>query len=218
MHEVSDLPGTLIVFNHPMWDQAGVGSDVYRRAVRDFVHRYGSEIHALELNGMRSGAENQQVVELFQETGIPLVAGGDRHGSEPAAMLNVTNSITFEGFVDEIRSAGTSQVVVMPQYRGPVGARVLATIREVLSDQPEHSLGWTRWSDRVFRVGDDGNTRSYSDLFAQYSEPVPTRVSVSLIHLASSLVERTGVCQIFAKSPEFAVFEHSVGEKVLAHR
>jgi hypothetical protein len=32
-----------------------------------------------------------------------IISGGDRHGCEPSAVLNLTNAKTFSEFIDEIR-------------------------------------------------------------------------------------------------------------------
>jgi hypothetical protein len=73
-------PSVLIVLNHPLWDQAGIGIERHRAVVRTFLEDAGDRIHALELNGLRPCGENQQVVALAAEGDRTLISGGDRHG------------------------------------------------------------------------------------------------------------------------------------------
>jgi hypothetical protein len=82
-------PRTLVVFNHPCWDEEGIGAE---------RHRYRLYIHALELNNLRPWSENREAARLARATGIPLISGGDRHARQPNAVLNVTNASSFEEF------------------------------------------------------------------------------------------------------------------------
>ena len=41
----------------------------------------------------------------------------------------------------------------------PFALRILQNIEEILSDQPNHALGWRRWNDRTFYRYDDGSIR-----------------------------------------------------------
>jgi hypothetical protein len=96
-------PSVLIVLNHPYWDAESLGPEVHRRALRSFLERYQPLLHALELNGMRSRRENREVLALGEEVGMPVISGGDRHGCEPNAALNLTRAATFDEFVREVR-------------------------------------------------------------------------------------------------------------------
>ena len=40
----------------------------------------GECIHAVELGGLRSWDENQRALDFASQVGLPVVAGGDRHG------------------------------------------------------------------------------------------------------------------------------------------
>ncbi len=48
-------PSTLLVFNHPMWDEKLIGAALHRSLVAAFWKRYGQFLHALELNGRAPG-------------------------------------------------------------------------------------------------------------------------------------------------------------------
>src|SRR5262249_48669044 len=80
---VGEFRSTLVVLNHPMWDEARIGLVEHAQLLGRLLERLGSQIHALELNGLRSWQENQRVIWLSSQFGHPLVSGGDRHGLEP---------------------------------------------------------------------------------------------------------------------------------------
>src|SRR5262249_29604067 len=81
----------LVVFNHPWWDLAAVGERTHALRLRQFLDAYQPRVHALELNGYRSRAENGRVRRLAAERRLPLISGGDRHGLAPNALLNLTS-------------------------------------------------------------------------------------------------------------------------------
>jgi hypothetical protein len=147
---LAERPEILIVFNHPLWDEKGIGAEAHRRLVASFLGECGGWVHALELNGMRCWKENQQVMELARTTGRCVISGGDRHGLEPNALINLSNAATFEEFVNEVRREGISDVLVMPQYREPIAFRYAETIWETIRDYPGNQ-GRVRWSDRFFQ-------------------------------------------------------------------
>ncbi len=150
LEKLNCLPDVLIVLNHPLWDEKGVGTRQHRQSLRTLIEQYGTYIHALEVNGLRSWPENAEVIALAREANLPVVSGGDRHGREPSAILNLSRASHFAGFVDEVRYQRKSHVVFMPQYREPLKLRVLQTIVDVMRNYPENVLGRRVWSDRVF--------------------------------------------------------------------
>src|SRR5262249_24068057 len=70
--------GVLIVFNHPLWDLAGVGDEAHAVSLREFLDAHRSRLHAVEINGYRSWRENGGVRQLSAERRLPLISGGDR--------------------------------------------------------------------------------------------------------------------------------------------
>ncbi len=144
----------LVVLNHPMWDEHRIGAAAHFALVRTFLRDHGTCVHALELNGLRSWSENRSVCALAQATGRPLISGGDRHGCEPNANVNLTHAGSFAEFVEEIRS-GASHVLFLPQYRENIRLRYLETMWDVIRDYPDHT-NRVRWSDRVFYRRDNG--------------------------------------------------------------
>jgi hypothetical protein len=167
-------PATLIVFNHPYWDERGIGADAHRDAARRFTKTHLASLHAFELNGLRPWKENRAVFELSSFFDLPLISGGDRHALEANTILNLTRAATFSEFVEEIRK-GESRVLITEQYKEPFALRILQNLEEILSDQPNHALGWRRWSDRTFYQYDDGVIRSLGE---SWGEREPLAVSI----------------------------------------
>jgi hypothetical protein len=162
LHELNAEPSVLLVLNHPYWDAESVGPDPHRDSLAIFLQKYGHLLHALELNGLRSRNENEQVLKLSRAVDLPVVSGGDRHGCEPNAVLNVTAANSFADFVDEIRLERRSQIVLMPQYFEPLRHRLLEGAWHALSDAPGE-FGRAHWMTRVFIPGVDGSPRPLSD-------------------------------------------------------
>ncbi len=173
--------GTLIVFNHPYWDEKGIGADTHRALARQFAGTYRQFVHAFELNGLRPWSENRGSFDLAKLVDKPLISGGDRHAIEPNAILNLTNASDFGEFVQEIRN-GLSEVLITRQYLEPFALRILQNIEDVLSDQENHALGWKRWSDRVFYHCEDGAIRSISENWTD-GEPIAVRLFVGGLQL-----------------------------------
>jgi hypothetical protein len=140
----------LLVLNHPLWDEKGVGIERHVAALKALLARHGQFFDALELNGLRSWRENKQVIALAKELDLPVVSGGDRHGREPNAILNLSRAATFPEFVHEVRRERLSHIVFMPQYQEPLRMRVLQTIVDVVREYPENFAGRRTWADRVF--------------------------------------------------------------------
>jgi len=144
-------PECLIVFNHPLWDEKGIGAALHRNLVCTLLSSDArNSIHALELNGLRSVTENNGVIALAEDAGLPLISGGDRHTFEPNACINLSNAASFTAFVEEVRGRKCSHILWMQHYRNPLVIRIARNVAEVLRSNPGHCLGWTRWSDRVF--------------------------------------------------------------------
>ena len=163
---LSATPDLLVVFNHPCWDESRVGPGRHRELVEQFIGRHGDYIHAIEFNGLRPVSENRLAVRLAEESCKPLISGGDRHGLEPNEVLNLTNASTFSEFVSEVR-AGFSLVLIMGHFFEPFALRVFRTVEDALGTHRHHGLGWHAWSDRVFYEGEDGVTRSLTQLLAE---------------------------------------------------
>jgi len=153
--ELGRFREVLVVLNHPFWDEPGLGLAAHLELVERFLEAHGSNIHALELNGNRPWTENKAVVQLARARQIPLVSGGDRHGSEPGATLNLTNASTFDEFVSQLREDGASDILFLSRYREPFRLRRWEMVWDILRDYPGLA-GRERWTDRVFYRLPDG--------------------------------------------------------------
>ncbi len=153
---LNDLPGVLVILNHPLWDIEIVGKERHEALLKEFIKKHGRWLHAFEINGFRSWSENKAVIEMAEALGIPIATGGDRHGCKPNTVINLTNAGTFEEFVNEIRVEKRSEVVLMPEYEQPIHSRQLQSFAEILSHYPEFAKGRERWFDRVFFDNGDG--------------------------------------------------------------
>jgi len=162
---VGEAPETLVILNHPMWDENHIGEATHAEMVTAFLDAFGPFIHALELNGLRPWGENRRAGKLAARFGLPVISGGDRHGREPNACLNLTNASSFAEFAAEVRCDGWSDVLFMPQYRDSLKMRILENMCDILEDDPNHSLGWKKWSDRVFYRTDEGIDKSLTEFF-----------------------------------------------------
>jgi hypothetical protein len=193
VRELSETPGVLVVFNHPVWDLHKVGEAVHRREVMRFIAAVGGAIHALELNGLRHAKENREVLRLARDTGYLLISGGDRHGLEPNANVNLTQARNFREFVDEVRIERRSHVLFMEQYAKPWEGRILQSTLNAVTDFPEFIEGWQRWDERAFHPDAQGNLRTLKDLWAKERAPLPLRMAIEVVKLGRSEVFRNGL-------------------------
>jgi hypothetical protein len=160
-----EIPQVLIVLNHPLSDEGRVGNMMHRDSLEEFLRDYRAVIHALELNGMHPWRHNRQVISIAANIGLPVISGGDRHGCEPNAVLNLTDATTWEEFIAEVR-AGHSHVLFMPQYRESLVLRYIENIWHIVRDHP-NLPDRLHWSDRVFW---DHHTKGLGPLSAYLTE------------------------------------------------
>jgi len=200
---VYELPGTLIIWNHPAWDEARIGSVEHAQLLGQFLERFGGFLDALELNGLRPWSENRQVMRVAERSGHPLISGGDRHGLEPNANLNLTNAGSFEEFAEEIRRDRQSDVLFMPQYREPLRVRCLETMWDIVRDYPEFPQDRRRWSDRVFYRQDDGVVRPLSAIW-EGNEPWPVKWFLNFLRATKSPQVRSALKLALADGQEMA--------------
>ncbi|HEV3510404.1 MAG TPA: hypothetical protein VGS05_01790 [Candidatus Sulfotelmatobacter sp.] len=116
LFEMLAASGCLVILNHPLvaW---GPGAKAF--PITDLLSRYGWAIHALEVNGMRSREENDQVLELAKEWRKPVVGGGDSHLLVASSVLSLSRASTFKDFVDEVKE-GHAVPFVTPDYFAPL--------------------------------------------------------------------------------------------------
>ncbi len=166
LDELTRDPGTLLVLNHPLWDENRAGMDTHLRILKQFLRDNRRYIHALELNGLRHWKENRDVVTLANEFGLPVISGGDRHGCEPNAIINLTQAGSFAEFAAEIRDGAPTHTVYLDQYREPWSVRIIEVMSDVLRDYDEFGENRRRWSDRIFYESPDGTVRALSDVWS----------------------------------------------------
>ena len=171
LQELHAIDQVLIVCNHPIWDLYKIGDKLHMQELERFLTRNNGLMHALELNGLRHARENGQVMVLARRWAQVLISGGDRHGMEANACINLTNARNFTDFVHEIRIERKSHILFMEQYRRPWEHRILDSTIEAISDHPQFSPGWQRWDDRVFHVDCEGVLRPISQLWPNGRAP-----------------------------------------------
>lgn len=186
LHGLDAMPGVLVVLNHPIWDLHKVGTVKHRRELMRLLDDAGECFHALELNGLRSARENRAVAQLARETGHLLISGGDRHGMEPNANINLTNAVTFREFVEEIRVERQSHVLFLQQYAKPWEQRMLHSTLDAVTDYPEFMEGWQRWDDRAFHRDRDGEMRPLSQLWPDGKAPLALRAAIQFVRMGRS--------------------------------
>jgi hypothetical protein len=159
------LPNVLIVFNHPIWDLYIIGKEKHRQRVQDFMATNGRFIHALELNGLRSWEENREVKQMAKALDMLLISGGDRHGMEPNANINLSHASSFTEFVHEVRYEGRSHVLFMPQYAEPWKHRILQSTLDAIRNYPDFPQGSRTWDERVYHPDGNGVVRPLNELW-----------------------------------------------------
>lgn len=157
---LDDEKYTLIVLNHPYWDAEGIGRAEHWQTLQTFLAAFLPYVHAIELNGMRCLRENREVIALGEAINRPVVSGGDRHGCEANAVLNVSRAKRFEEFVQEVRYERRSEIVLMTQFFDPLPLRLIENAWHALADAPGE-FGRRHWMTRVF-VEEEGETKALS--------------------------------------------------------
>ena len=202
----------LVVLNHPMWDLAGIGQAQHASTLSAFLAKHGMFIHALELGGMRNWEENQRALQFAEGWNQPIIGGGDRHGCEPSAILNLTNAESFPEFVHEVRKQRRTHVLFMPQYAEPQALRIIQTLVDVIREYPEYPDGSQRWDERVFHPDPKGVIRP---LAALWTKPAPfIRLIFAAIRLMDKHPVRATIERILGKPDQQMHFDPGKGQEV----
>jgi hypothetical protein len=168
---LDEEPNVLVVFNHPLWDLYLIGKERHEFLVNEFLLVNGNYLHALELNGLRNWDENRAVRRLAEQWNMLLISGGDRHGVEPNANLNLTNAASFTEFVHEIRREKKSDMLFMPQYAQPWKHRLLQSTIDAIRHYPEFPQGSRTWDERVYHPDLNGVIRPLCELWPNGAPP-----------------------------------------------
>jgi len=209
LHEMRDV---LIVLNHPMWDLSKIGKERHVHLLHRFVTKFGMYLHAFELGGLRTWEENQEVLDFAGAWNQIVIGGGDRHGAEPSAVLNLTNAETFPEFVLEVREKHCCHLLFMPQYAEPFVLRIFLSLIDVIREYPEYPEGSRHWDDRVFHPDRNGVVRPLAELW--HRPPAFLRAFFSAVRLLESAPVRKAICGAFAKPEHQMVFDASRGREV----
>jgi hypothetical protein len=165
LFQLREIPSLLLVFNHPVWNLAGIASGNFEAELSRFLGGAGRAFAAFELNGMRSWRENYKVIQLAARWNQILISGGDRHACEPNAILNLTNASDFPEFIDEVRNGRQSIVAMMPQYEKPLRWRFFQSFTQITKEYPEYPEGQRRWDERTFHPDASGDIVPLSELW-----------------------------------------------------
>lgn len=164
-------PNVLTVFNHPMWDLYMIGKEKHEFMANEFIQKNGAFLHAVELNGLRNWDENRAARRLAEKWNMLLISGGDRHGVEPNANINLTHATSFTEFVHEIRRERRSDILFMSQYAEPWKHRILQSAIDAVRHYPEFPPGSRTWDERVYHPDWNGVVRPLSELWPDGSAP-----------------------------------------------
>lgn len=189
LHELfamlNDCDDVLIVLNHPIWDIEMIGQQKHERVLDQFLAAHAKWIHAIEVNGFRTWAENQTAIELADRLGLPIVSGGDRHCMHSNTMVNVSNATTFSEFVSEVRVDGHSRIAVTPEYHRPLPARQVASIAQILGNFEHFPEGRRLWSDRIYLdANDSSGLKTLTELWGGH-RPLWTHAALGILKLLS---------------------------------
>ena len=168
---LNDEPGVLLVFNHPLWDLFLIGEEKHGFLVNEFLQKYGGLMHALELNGLRNWEENRATRRLAQQWNMLLISGGDRHGVEPNANINLTNATSFTELVQEIRRDRVSNILFMPQYAQPWKHRLMQSTMDAIREYPDFPQGSRNWDERAYHPDAHGVVRPLREIWPRGRAP-----------------------------------------------
>jgi hypothetical protein len=181
--ELDEIPGVLIIFNHPLWDLYRVGKDKHEVQVNEFLAVHGQFVHALELNGLRDWKENRETSTLAGNWNQLVISGGDRHGVEPNANVNLTRATSFTEFVYEVRRERQSHVLFMPQYAEPWKHRILQSTLDAIRDYPHFPEGARTWDERVYHPDINGEIQPLTRLWTTGKAPAFFRAVLGIVRM-----------------------------------
>ncbi len=182
LRELHTEPQVLVVLNHPLWDLYKVGA-AHVTGLRRFIREAGRSVHAIELNGLRHAKENREAARLARDTGHLMISGGDRHGLEPNANINLTMARSFTEFVEEIRVDRVSHIHFMDQYQERWEQRILHSTLNAVTDFPEFVQGWQRWDERCFHPDQQGEMKPLSELWPDGRPPLALMAAIRIVRL-----------------------------------
>jgi len=183
LQALHDEANVLIVFNHPLWDLYLVGQEKANFLVNEFLQKNGQYMHALELNGLRNWDENRAVRKLAEKWNMLVISGGDRHGVEPNANINLTNAESFTEFVHEVRKEKKSDLLFMPQYARPWKHRLLQATIDAIRSYADFPQGSRTWDERAYHPDANGVVRPLSEIWPSGRAPRAISAIIAAVQL-----------------------------------
>jgi len=183
LQALHDEANVLIVFNHPLWDLYLVGQEKAEFLVNEFLQINGQYMHALELNGLRNWDENRAVRKLAEKWNMLVISGGDRHGVEPNANINLTNAESFTEFVHEVRREKKSDLLFMPQYARPWKHRLLQATIDAIRSYADFPQGSRTWDERAYHPDANGVVRPLSEIWPSGRAPRAISAIIAAVQL-----------------------------------
>jgi len=183
LQALNDEPNVLVIFNHPLWDLYLVGQEKHDFLVNEFLQKNGVYMHALELNGLRNWDENRAVRRLAEMWNMLLITGGDRHGVEPNANINLTNATSFTEFVHEVRREKKSHMFFMPQYAQPWKHRLLQSTIDAIRSYPDFPQGSRTWDERAYHPDAQGVVRPLSEIWPKGRAPRALSALIAVVQM-----------------------------------
>lgn len=110
-----------------------------------------------------------------------LISGGDRHGVEPNANINVTNAASLTEFVHEIRRERRSTVLFLPQYSEPWKHRLLQSTIDGERYYLHFPQGSRTWDERVYHPDANGVIRPLKEIWRDGKAPRSAAAVVTLV-------------------------------------
>ena len=200
LSDLNSEPNVLVIFNHPAWDLFLIGQEKHAFLLNEFLQKNGQFLHALELNGLRNWDENRAVRRLAEKWNMPLISGGDRHGVEPNANINLTNATSFTEFVHEIRREKQSNLLFMPQYAEPWKHRILRSAIDAIRDYPEFPQGSRTWDERVYHPDSKGVDTPLSQLWPSGVAPWQMTWCLAMVKLMGRRPVSSGLRMAWSES------------------
>ena len=215
--ELNAEPDVLIIFNHPLWDLYRIGQQRHDSLVNEFLTENHGFLHALELNGLRTWSENHKVSRLATRWEMLAISGGDRHGLEPNANINLTHATSFAEFVSTVRKERISHVLFMPQYAEPWKYRILRSTLDAIRDYPHLPEGSKYWDQRVYAPDSKGKVQPLSHLWVDGRVPDYIRLILNAIRLMDTRPVSGGLRLAWRDATETSVLRLGSATAMIRH-
>ena len=145
-----------------------------------------------------------------------LISGGDRHGVEPNANINLTNATSaLPNSCTKSAANARSNVLFMPQYAEPWKHRLLQSTLDAIRDYPDFPQGSRSWDERVLP---SGRERSHPAAVRTVAQGISTTVHArhnGLVQMMGNGPVSGGLRMAWNDSQQIrlALGEHEVSER-----